>query len=372
MIRLLIILLLGYPLFYIFPIIRNMGYEFGKYYFLLITLVTIFISFFNLSKDRYRITKISFFLIFPFVIFAFLILTNPIFQNILNSLIFTIFSVTIILSFKSFDLKQIQNLFLRFLTVFIVVTFILLFFNNFYGNYNRFNGPLLSGTVFSTYLIALYITSLNFIRKKSVKFLLFVIIGYFVIKSGTRSNLFFLIIIPFALPFFNYFRGKLVFIVLSTSLMFVYYIYGLLEKHLTFLSSNRYEDGKDYSFLTRFDLFKQLINKFYDSTFFEKLFGHGANFTRLYIEKMKGVDFMAHNEFITLILDFGIIGFSLIMYILYKIFRTNPKSATIVTLFLFSFLHNMFFDRYMMFLIIFNYIIFLQTHNKPIKQFAYG
>lgn len=356
--RTLLILTFIYPFFYLVPSVISIGYTFSKYYFAILSCLWILFYFTKLIGRNFRerlsdkVFKLSLLCLF---FYAILFHAST---DIFNILLYILFILTFYLSIEYYKPKYLANATRKYSIFFVGISVVLLFFESRYGNYHRFNGPVLTGTVFSTYLIGFLLLLRQTTESRKAFIVAYIICFALVFLSGTRTSTIFLIVLPFLDGAFSKYRGIGAFISLIIVLNLIYPIYELLlSVGDFFLTTNRYGSGKDYSFMTRSNILNTLFDQVNSQNIIELMFGNGPKFTRELIIQEFGVDMMAHNDFITILLDYGLIGFLLIFIFLFQLFTKSRTTALMITLFLLSFSHNMFYDRFMMFLILLSFYL---------------
>jgi O-antigen ligase len=181
-------------------------------------------------------------------------------------------------------------------------------------------------------------------------------IGLFVISIGlllftqTRINILVLASVPmvvFLLERGLLSRKKIVLVSLAI-FVFVYPLYQLLLD-FDFIKEfllGRYGGERDASFGMRYYLYIKSLELIQEASWYELLFGQGSETARLYILELTKEDSYSHNDFLRLIIDFGIIFTVLYLLLIIKIALKTNLTVVIFILYLSSFYHNMAFDFY--------------------------
>jgi len=240
-----------------------------------------------------------------------------------------------------------KNFFTFFLFFLFFLSTLLLFVDSRYslGEQNRFLGFSISPTVFAVVVEAVMILGLVTFKIKQHRILIVICTLFFVVLSKTRLNLILFLFVPF-IPLIesrsNFFR-IFVLVVFSLSLILIYPLYDLLLHTDVFseVLGSRYHDGRDASFGLRNALFSLGVKIIAESSFFQLLFGHGAEYSRLAVIEVYNMDLKIHNDFIVILIDYGLI---FTLYFLFKIIQIgarNPYSFLAVVLYFISFYHNM-------------------------------
>lgn len=211
--------------------------------------------------------------------------------------------------------------------------------------FHEFEGFAYSATTFSIYLSI--ITFLNYDSKKFyLKYIISLILIY---ASGTRSILFLFLILPLIGFMMDRFKSsfKVIYPLIIVSIILMYPLYEFYYTSPDFESYRIDSSGAkeiDYSFVTRFDITYDLIDKYSESNIQEKILGHGSEFTRDYINNKKGSDFQAHNDFIRFLIDFGLFGMILFLILINTSILKRKKNKLILLIFMMSFYHNMIYE----------------------------
>lgn len=348
-------LILLYPLFYAIPFINfNIGYVFSVIYFLPFTL---FITFLNNRKVSSVFLKKNLINVVLLVILFSMILFNTNSLRYTKPLVFFFFILSFY--FLSITLEFVVNRkFIKgFAILFIFLSAIFLASSERY-TMGRYMGFLPTPTVYSVYLEVFLILSIYFMEKISLKTILFVIAGFFILLTKTRLNIFFYFSIPliiYCLERWNpgKFKILLVFII-GLNLMYPSYEYLVKTDIAGKLLTSRYENQRDASFGLRIYMNNVLFEKYKsDSNLYQKIFGKGTESSRKIMEEKLGKDRLPHNDFLRFTVDFGLLATILYLVILFRIARNNNLSFVLLLLYLFSFYHNMIYDFLLVALIIY-------------------
>lgn len=211
----------------------------------------------------------------------------------------------------------------------------------------RFAGFSMSPTVFAVTIQAVMILGLLVFKTKRHRILIIICAFIFVLLSRTRTNLILFLFIPF-IPFLdkrsNSFR-MFILVMFSLFIILVYPLYDLFIQTDIFASSgmfeSRLEDGRDASFGLRYHFFSIGVNIISESSVFQFLFGHGAEYSRLAVIEEFDMDLKIHNDFIVLLIDYGLVFTIFFLSKLVQIGSRNPYAFLAVVLYLISFYHNM-------------------------------
>ncbi len=344
--------ILIYPFFYIITLMTSIDASFANIYFsCLLFFVTIFLLY---KKKLFLNDKI---LLVSYAIIFILIVINFSSFRFSKPLFFFFYCLILYISLNRFCNYYQARKFVQPLLLFILVPSISLsFFNIGYTELNRFYGFLVSPTVFTVFLDAFFILYLFFSKNnKIVTIFIYLILFYLHVISGTRLNLLFLLAIPFLYYFSinatKYLKIFFLFIYIVL-LNFIYPAYNYFSEHSKKnIVAFRYDNNKDTSFSLRYALFNTMINDYLDSSINDQIFGKGSEYNRQLIVEKYGKPIFGHNDFIRILLDFGICVLILYMGILIRLSLKNELTFLLVTLYLLSFYHNMIYSYFLISLI---------------------
>ncbi|HZW76822.1 MAG TPA: O-antigen ligase family protein [Flavobacteriaceae bacterium] len=198
-------------------------------------------------------------------------------------------------------------------------------------NSNSFN------SLNSVFYIALLLPFAFFIIKKKFKYLLF-FIGYLaILLSLKRSVIIFGSIILIVMFYYDFMKHKknAFFRVIGVS------IGVILISSLFFQNIDEYTGGKitrRFASLEkdegsgRLPIYERVIDSYFDKSNFKMVFGSGHNSVRL--DRIQGNHhhfnyFSAHNDFLEVVYDYGIIGLVIFLIISWRLFQTTKMSKYI-------------------------------------------
>ncbi|MFO0478153.1 MAG: hypothetical protein ACK50L_05175 [Bacteroidota bacterium] len=350
-------LILLYPFFYANSLVASSAsYTFSLFYFLPLTLLFFLLNFGKKSIQELKKNRVNLFLL-GCVFIIILLNTNDI--RYLKPLLFIVYLINLYLLSLTINFKENEKLIKYAFVSFVILSVLYLGYSHRYLDGDRYFAFLISPTVYSVYAEVFLILLIYIIKKPSVKFVVFVIAGIFIVISKTRLNLVFYISIPFLIYLLENVKvSKLrVVLVYIFCLNMLYPIYSFLVQFdfgKKSLVSSRYESGRDSSFGLRNHINYLVYNEYLNKTSVgEKLFGKGSEEARKLVLKKIKYDIFPHNDFIRLAYDFGIICTILFLFFLYRISRINNVSFLILLLYLFSFYHNMVYDFFLISILVF-------------------
>ena len=235
--------------------------------------------------------------------------------------------------------------------IFLIGLSLLIYLSDGYSLNQRFSGFSGSGTTYSTYLLAIF-TFIVFLEDKLSKKIFYSIpVIFFIIISQTRTS-FLLFLGVIVLYYFRFYVGKRLSFFFFISLIAAILYYPIINLASIFVNldiTGRYDDV-DYSTMTRLTYFTNQVNALINMDLLEILFGKGINESLKIGSKNSYSLIDQHNDFFTLIYDYGII-FLIVFLTFLKKQCTSVISLAIVIIYLFSFYHNMVYDILLIFLI---------------------
>ena len=346
-------LVLIYPLILLFPSL--LGYQAffltSPYFFL----VFIFLVFILIIKK-----KIPYFKLLPIII-SLLVISIINFSSLRYSLpIFYLAFIILVMFFlkkvnTTINMKSIPFFFL----IYIVCSIPFLFLENGQEVTGRFVGFIGSPTVYAGVITTLYILVSKGWVVKSYKFIISTIIVFsLVYLTKTRLILIFILISPFLKYFLEnkiFFSLKKVFLIFLITIMSIYPLYEQVVKTFPSLVTLRYEDNRDASFGLRYFVYKKLITEYSEGSFTEKTFGKGNEYSRTYIKDLFQFDLMPHNDFIRILIDWGLIGLLMFIGFLYKISTKNKETCFLSIVYMLLFYSNMIFNFFLISILIIFY-----------------
>ena len=247
------------------------------------------------------------------------------------------------------------------------------FFNRsfFSGVENRFMGWSSSPTTFSIYLMWISFIIFSLYDLNRFWTLLIVIAGMIMIAfSGTRSTL--LVYIIFASSFIPVIHRLLRknFLALVAGFVFLFLFFDTISVFLFegYLNNwmDRYRQEDDMSLYTRQVITASMLQTISNSSWTELIFGHGINFSLSNLNPQKdNAVILAHNDFLKFIIDFGIYLTSILIYSIFRVFKSiNGKSYIPLLIYFCSYFHNMALDHWNLFFLMFSGIILHQVETK--------
>lgn len=329
-------LIISYPFYYFVPQVGDVLSHFFEivYFFFIDVLILFYLSFFI---TRFRVAGLAFFICFCVWLTQFSSISDirPYFF-ILTLFLLSVYSVQENGEFNYGILR-------RYPIIFIFLSFISLFLPWSYIDAGaRFKGFSLSPTHYSVYGLCAMIFSLYFLRNTVLKWFCVIAITYFIFRSETRLALAVLLMI-FSFAFFDKITLRLKSIIASLIIILFslsYIVYSLITKY-TDVFSLRYSGGDDKSYEARTIIQGHVLDDWQNSTLFQYVFGHGAESARNMLIDIYGFDIMPHNDFLKLLYDFGLIGFIVFIFAVFKCGRLNLITLSLLAVYISAFYHNM-------------------------------
>jgi|SRR5690625_2733756 len=301
-----------------------------------------------LSDDVPRVHKVSFVLFFTVLFFL-------IFKHVsiirIYPIIFFLYSILlweVCRRFRAYEL----NIPIKFsLIVYLIITGLLFYFHE----ESRFKGFSVSSTSFSLYLTVIILLSGYYFKRKFFYVIIFITSFYFIFESGTRTTLVALVFIPLIASIYRMIAWREFYLItIIIIIISAYPLYGIISDASAIeLNARMDEDGGSYA--TRLSLTLLMVDLISENSFYEFMFGNGVEYSRIYILNNRGMDLMPHNDFLRILIDYGVIFFILFISILIKFMKKNSKTLTIGIIYLLSFYHNMIFDPFFISLMIMTY-----------------
>lgn len=215
--------------------------------------------------------------------------------------------------------------------------------------FSRFDGFLGSPTVYSAFLVLLYMLAVPQLKSIYLKILLYLIVFTFVLLSKTRLVLILMIALPFL--YFAIDRFKLglkkIFLVTLLVMIFLYPAYKVVIEYFPELVTIRYKKGEDRSYDLRFYLYSLSQDDFLKQDIITQLLGQGNEHSRLLVKRKLNEDIYPHNDFIRIISDWGLLG-GLIFFIIIFRYGTRSKIALMIAIiYLIQFYSNLVFNLFL-------------------------
>lgn len=232
----------------------------------------------------------------------------------------------------------------------------------------RFEGFLGSPTVYSAFLVLLYILAFPSFKKNINKIFWYSLVFLFVLLSKTRLVLLLMILLPLiyiALEKWNI-GTKKVFIITFLTLLFLYPSYKIVVDYFPDLVTIRYQKGKDRSYDLRFYLYSITQEEFLRQDVTTQIFGQGNENSRLFIKRKLKEDIYPHNDFIRVVNDWGIIGAIIFFIIIYRYGIRSRIALIVVIMYLIQFYSNLVFNLFLISILV--GVSTLSKTNKKIKN----
>lgn len=280
---------------------------------------------------------------------------------------------TLVLSFILFHGKEgsiSDRVVKRYFTFLIIASVPCLFLESGFDEMHRFQGFIGSPTIYAGFLAFLLIISTYNSSLKSVNFIVFYAITlYLVLLSKTRLLIIFLLVYPFLLFLLrnkSWASKKLIFGSFFVLSFMIYPMYSFVTYLFPGLVTLRYEDNRDASFGLRVYLFDSVREHFSEGNFFQILFGFGNEYSRLFVKDLIGIDLMPHNDFMRILMDWGLLGFFLFCVILFKIALKNSLTMLLTMVYIILFYSNTVFNLFLISILLLFYFIPLERKASRI------
>lgn len=351
-----------------------------------IILITIFIYMNNLKKNDIFVMFIIFYYVFVSI------LCNDSLSLFFEHTVHLVSTLMMLwkLTDKSITSKMNTSLlkfksFIKFSLVLIVIINLLMLIS---GNFtsintgNRVYSGLSNGShsIASISCMALMMLMNVSLSSKMSNFFKFIFIGYIVIiiASGSRIYLLVLISILYSyyierikkLKYYKFYTCILIFICL-----FVFFNSNMFNRFVstannTFISSNKLEAMSS----GRLIWWKYDLNEYLNLNFFSKIFGRGNEFVFDINEKYYGLHIWAHNDFIQVLISYGVFGIIFYLKAIKKAFanfyRKTKKTYSYVilgTIMGIASLNGFYTQQHMIFCV----ILMIMLQNKDLAKNGY-
>ena len=339
-----------------------------------LSFLLIFITFPNAKFIyNYQNSFFYFFIYFVLLLITILISGGPIIHKVTFSLGFLLFLFSIIPAKNADALFSERIKFFATSTIVLsVITSVIYLFNipYFENEEGRFQAWSGSPTTLSIYLLYMYLILRKSNKKRNTNILFFGVYIFLFILTGTRTSLLVLILIQiFEIKWIqllvksNFYISILLFI----AIFFVIEpVYELIFKSGINKYLGRYEDQKDYSFLSRMFYTNEMLKVLYNSNALKFLFGHGLDFSfQLLNSSNEKIKILPHNDFLRSIIDQGFIFTFLFVNQFVGYFKKIGIAPLLV--YFSSFFHNMMFDGYNLLLLFLSAFILYDSekYNSP-------
>lgn len=344
--NLLFLIILLYPIVYAFPFLfEQLGFNLNYIYFGVVQLLcaTIYVS-----NGAVILRKKDWLLFILLILFLLIILYNFSGFNTISSILLISNSISIIFIFSRVSNPVHKDTVLLGIIIYFLVSILLIPDPTRYINMGRFNGFSQSSTTYAVYLTVAVIVYLELEKRKILSYSVYAIGFVFILMSQTRINLAFYTLLPVLRYFCNkrILHPRFIYIVAVSTLLAIYPIFILLQNTAFERAlSARYESGqKDSSTALRVALSVKTLEMFTEGSPKNKLMGHGFGYARANVLDTFGADWKPHNDFLRVLVDFGIAGLGVLLFILYLVFKRNSLTIQLGLLYLITFYHNMIFD----------------------------
>ncbi len=280
-----------------------------------------------------------------------LLLLNAIFNGIRGSFLtvsylFIFISSTFYVPSLGEYLRQRSQIFSNVFLFFFWFIIFLLFFQLFLYPVPRFTGFTSSATTFSTYLLLLFIYFLRVECRSTLRILASILILILIVASQTRTSigLFVLILIFYRFSKFIDKHKFLSFLFVLVLALSYYPIISFFETTISILFKFRTnEAGLDYSVISRLAYFSNQVEAVRFMNVFEFFFGKGVNTSQSIGSTILVDEIDQHNDFFLILYELGFL-YSLIFFKFLSKLVNSFSTLSLLTIYLFSFYHNMAFD----------------------------
>lgn len=266
-----------------------------------------------------------------------------------------------------------RNLNLRifhfFFAIYLLFSFPFLFIATGYINEHRFMGFMGSPTIYSGFITAIFVVLTVSIKLKTWRFLLFYFITFTLVYiTKTRLLIVFLLLYPVLKELLQskiWINRKNIFLVFYGVTFFIYPLYNRVTDLFPGLIAMRYGNNEDTSFSLRNYLFLECEKEFYAGNWMEKLLGKGNEYSRNFVKELLNIDLMPHNDYIRILIDWGLVGFLLFSILIYRLAIKNNYTLFLVLVYMILFYSNIVFNMYIISIIL---ILYFKDETKLPKH----
>ncbi|MDP4276046.1 MAG: O-antigen ligase family protein [Bacteroidota bacterium] len=163
-------------------------------------------------------------------------------------------------------------------------------------------------------------------KTKRLKYLLLIIGFILVLISFKRSALIYSVLVLFMSIYYDFVKSKSVNIVAGILLSCAIIAAGVvafnyINKETNNFILNRFVSMQSDEGSGRLDIYKTVWKKFEDKSLEDKLIGSGQNSVLAASTTVEGTGVSAHNDFLEVLFDFGIVGLIIYLYIILLLIR---------------------------------------------------
>lgn len=332
-----------------------------SYFFFIVTTLSFFIWLTCLKNDSLILSSAIFLLVSVLSTFMNSFTTG---HFLLNSLVeqtffFGVLSITYLLTYNILDMQSISNL----------MMVALAFFTILYIDYRSAGEILNASSVNSIYYIALILPFAMCNKNNIIKILGIADIFILSMISNKRTA-FIMTAVSIAVYFLIVFSKKqkkngrkvALFFLLTITVGIFIFSFDKLQKYFDFNTFERLNTISEDKGSGRFEIYGEVWNKIKKFNFFEWIFGHGFNGVLL----DSGLGISAHNDFLEVLFDYGILGLVSYLIMVKDIFKISINAfkqkseyfaPCVISIILFMFMsvfsHLIIYPSYIAYLMIF-------------------
>ena len=217
---------------------------------------------------------------------------------------------------------------------------------NKWGGNNYFIGPFDNAHEFGYFLLILLAINIYIenILKRTNKIALSILIIVIQLLTGARIPLLASILL-FINPTLNYlkYKKRQTLMVLIFSTVVIVFLFKLdIVQHIPFIEKMLYTTGKESLSSGRDIIWSGNLSAFKESYIQNKLFGSGMNFS-FYVNSITlNNPIWSHNDFIHILLAYGVVGVAIYIYILLNLFIKNKSLFIFIIVFILGVMNGLF------------------------------
>ena len=277
-------------------------------------------------------------------------------------LFFTVYAFVLAVVMSSIDNRQINfKLFSRFLIVYIALSIPFIFLPQGYTSQQRFMGFVGSPTIYSGFITSIFVVISLRWKLTSIKFIgLYLLVFALVYLTKTRLLLIFLLIYPVLMLLLKTrfaLNRKQIFVAFYAVTFLIYPLYNRVVEWFPSLLTLRYGRQEDASFRLRNYLFLESEKEYFSGSLLQMLFGRGNEYSRNFVMDLMDIDLMPHNDYMRILIDWGLIGFLVFSLLLFVLAIKNNYTLLLCLVYMILFYSNTVFNIYLFSLILIVYFI---------------
>ena len=218
-----------------------------------------------------------------------------------------------------------------------------------------------SPTIYSGFITSIFVVISLRWKLTSIKFIAYYLLIFgLVYLTKTRLLLIFLVIYPVLLLLLRtrfLLDRKKTFAAFYAVTLLIYPLYNRVVEWFPSLLTLRYGRQEDTSFSLRNYLFLESEKEYFSGSILQMLFGRGNEYSRNFVMDLMDIDLMPHNDYMRILIDWGLIGFLVFSLLLFVLAIKNNYTLLLCLVYMILFYSNTVFNIYLFSLILIVYFI---------------